>query len=221
MYEFDWAGAEDSFKRAIELSPSNADAWDHYYRLTSSVERYDEALAQARRAHELDPLTHRVDVVTALLRAGRLGEAVEVGKITVELAPDDPRSRATLGWAYFFVGDQATALTLLEEASALAPASNLWLGQLGEAYGLAGKTDKARAILEQLKERERHQYLAPYHLAYVYTGLGMLDDAIDCLEQAYEKRAGAVYGIKGSFLFTPLHGHPRFVALLRRMNLAS
>ena len=220
VYEFDWTGAEDAFKRAIELSPSNADAWDHYYRLTSSVERFDEALAQARRAHELDPLTHRVDVVTALLRAGRLEEAVEAGKLTVQLASDDPRARATLGWAYFFIGDRATALTLLEEASALAPTSNLWLGQLGEVYGLAGRTDQARAILEQLKERERHQYVAPYHFAYVYTGLGMHDEAIDCLEQAYEKRAGAVYGIKGSFLFKPLHSHSRFIALLRRMNLA-
>ena len=220
VYEFDWAGAEVAFKRAIELSPSDADAWDHYYRLSSSVERFDEALAQARRAHELDPLTHRVDVVTALLRAGRFEEAVETGKLVVELSPDDSRSRATLGWAYFFVGDQATALTLHEEAVALGPENTIWIAQLGEAYGLTGQSGKALAILAQLKERERTGYVSPYHFAYVFTGLGRFDEAIDCLEQAYEKRAGAVYGIKGSFLFKPLHGHPRFTALLRRMNLA-
>jgi hypothetical protein len=54
----------------------------------------------------------------------------------------------------------------------------------------------------------------------VYTGLGEHDAAIDWLERAYEQRAGAVYGIKGSFLFADLRGHPRFVALLRKMNLA-
>ena len=220
VYEFDWVGAEAAFKRAIELSPSNADAWDHYYRLSSSTERFDEALAQARRANELDPLTHRVDVMTALLRAGRFDEAVETGKFVVELSPDDSRARATLGWAYFFIGDQATALKLHEEAVALTPSSSIWLAQLGEAYGLTGQAEKALAILAQLKEKERTGYVSPYHFAYVFTGLGRFDEAIDCLEQAYEKRAGAVYGIKGSFLFKPLQGHPRFTALLQKMNLA-
>jgi hypothetical protein len=56
-------------------------------------------------------------------------------------------------------------------------------------------------------------------MAYVYTGLGDNDRAVECLEQAYQARAGAIYGIKGSFLFTTLHAHPGFTALLRRMNL--
>ena len=60
----------------------------------------------------------------------------------------------------------------------------------------------------------------PYHLAYVYTGLGEADRAMDFLERAYEERAGSVYGIKGSYLFKSLHSHPRFQALLRRMDLA-
>jgi hypothetical protein len=57
-------------------------------------------------------------------------------------------------------------------------------------------------------------------MAYVYTGLGDQDTAIDLLERAYEERAGSVYGIKGSFLFTTLRSHPRFRALLGKMNLA-
>ena len=55
--------------------------------------------------------------------------------------------------------------------------------------------------------------------AYVYTGLGELDRAVDCLERACEQRSGAVYGIKGSFLFASLRSHPRFQALLKKMNL--
>jgi hypothetical protein len=57
-------------------------------------------------------------------------------------------------------------------------------------------------------------------MAYVYTGLGEQEAALDWLEQAYEQRSGAIYGIKGSFLFTPLRSHPRFIALLKKMNLA-
>jgi serine/threonine protein kinase/tetratricopeptide (TPR) repeat protein len=220
VYEYDWAGAEAAFMRAIELSPSNADAWDHFGRLMSSLERHEESLVQVRRAHALDPLTHRVDVATALLRAGRFEEAIDAGKLAVELGPDDARPRGTLGWAYFLSGDHDTGVRLLEEAVALEPGNTLWFGQLGEAYGFAGETGKARAVLAQLVETSRSKFVTPYHFAYVHTGLGELDDAITYLEQAYERRSGAVYGIKGSFLFKPLHGHARFTALLRRMNLA-
>ena len=101
----------------------------------------------------------------------------------------------------------------------LAPGSSLWLGQLGQAYGLAGRADKAREILRQLELRAESGYVAPTHLAYVYTGLGDADRAVACLERAVAERAGAVYGIKGSFLFASLHDHPGFRALLRRMRL--
>jgi tetratricopeptide (TPR) repeat protein len=93
-------------------------------------------------------------------------------------------------------------------------------GRLGEPYALAGRVGEARHILRQLEELSRERYVSPYHLAYVYTGLGDYDPAMDCLERAYAERAGSIYGIKGSFLFAPLRGHPRFTALLRKMNLA-
>jgi hypothetical protein len=84
---------------------------------------------------------------------------------------------------------------------------------------MAGKTANARDVLRQLEQLSQERYVSPYHMAYVYTGLGEPDRAIDFLERAYQERAGNVYGIKGSFLFTALHSHPRFMALLRKMNL--
>lgn len=92
--------------------------------------------------------------------------------------------------------------------------------QLGQAYAMTGDPEKAREVLDQLHRLGSEQYVSPYHFAYVYTGLGEQDAAIDWLERAYGQRAGALYGIKGSFLFTSLREHPRFVALLRKMNLA-
>jgi serine/threonine-protein kinase len=95
----------------------------------------------------------------------------------------------------------------------------MWLGQLGEAYAMAGNAAKAREILHQLEERARETYVSPYHFAYVYTGLGETDAAMDWLERAVAERTGPTYSLKGSFLLTSLHTHPRFRALLRRMKL--
>jgi adenylate cyclase len=95
------------------------------------------------------------------------------------------------------------------------------LGQLGEAYGLMGETGKAREVLAELEERARHAFVSPYFFAYVYTGLGESDRALDLLERAVAERTGATYSIKGSFLFAPLRGHPRFRALMRAMGLDS
>jgi adenylate cyclase len=219
-HEFDWAGAEAEFQRALELNPNSADAVDLYGRLCASLERYDEAIALQTRAHELDPVVNKVDVATAYLRAGRYDEAAEFAARAVEVDRGDPRSHFTLGWAYLGQGRRDDGLAEMEHAVALSGGNNLWLGQLGEAYAMSGMREKAEEILERLLERSRTAYVSPYHLAYVYTGLGRLDEAMDCLEQASEKRSGSIYGIKGSFLFKPLRSHPRFVALLRRMNLA-
>jgi TolB-like protein/Tfp pilus assembly protein PilF len=218
--EFDWTGAEQSFGRALALSPSSADAFDLYGRLCAALERYDDAIALLQRAQELDPLAHRVDLATAYLRAGRYDQAVQRAEEAVQLEPEHDRSRATLGWAYFLSGRKAEGLAELERAVLMSKRSTLWLGQLGKAYAMAGDTGKARKILGEMEERARDGYLSPYHLAYVYAGLGDAERAMDLIERAVAERAGPVYGIKGSFLFESLHSHPRFQALLRRMKLA-
>jgi serine/threonine-protein kinase len=218
-HDFDWAGAEEEFKLALKLNPGGADIYDHYGWLCGALERYDEAVTLVKRAQELDPLAHRADVAATLLRAGRYQEALEAGLRCIEFEPDYARGRSTLGWAYLKSGMPDQGLAELERAVALAPENAMYLAQLGQAYATLGKTDKAREVLGRLEHMSQERYVSPYHLAYVYTGLGEADRAMDLLEQAYEARAGSVYGIKGSFLFTSLHSHPRFKALLRKMNL--
>ena len=219
VYDFDWDGAEQEFKRALDLSPNSADANDLYGRLCSALERYDEAIAMHQRAQDLDPLAHRVDAANSLLRAGRHAQALEAATRAVTLDRDDARGHATLGWVHFRMGRTEEGLAELERAAALSPGTSAWLAQLGQASALAGRTDRAKEILAELEGESAKRYVSPYHLAYVYTGLGQPDRAMDCLERAFEQRAGAIYGIRGSFLFAPLRSHPRFEALLRRMHL--
>ncbi|MET0555357.1 MAG: protein kinase [Vicinamibacteria bacterium] len=217
---FDWTGAEDAFTRALELSPGSADIYDHYAWMCGALERYDDAIRLARRARELDPLAHRTDLASTLLRAGRYEEALELGRAILEFEPNFSRSHSVWGWACLKLGRAPEGVAALERAVALSPGSTLFLGQLGQAYALTGDVVKAREVLDTMRALARERYVAPYHLAYVHTGLGEEEEAMDCLERAFEERAGSVYGIKGSFLFASLRAHPRFRTLLGKMNLA-
>jgi len=219
VFDFDWLGAERDFLKAIDLSPGNADIHGHYSWMCGSLERHDDALREVRRARELDPLLIQSDVATALLRAGRIDEALEEALRSVHDEPGSPRCHSNLGWALIFKGDHAVGIASLERAVSLAAGAALFLSQLGQAYAMTGNAERAREILEQLRDRATREFVSPYHFAYVHAGLGEADAAIDWLECAFEKRSGAIYGIKGSFLFKNLRSHPRFVALLRRMNL--
>jgi serine/threonine-protein kinase len=217
--DFAWDEAEREFRRALALSPSNADAYDVYGRLCAAQGRFEESVAKMRRAQELDPLAHRIDIATALLRAGHYPEAIERARAAVELEPTNARARATLGWAQLLVGQRSEGLAEIEEGVRHAPGATLWLAQLGEAYGMCGEEAKARDIARKLEEQARTSYVSPYHLAYVYTGLGEHDLAIEHLARAVQARSGPAYGIKGSFLFVPLHAHPRFEALMQELKL--
>jgi adenylate cyclase len=220
LWYFDWPAAEEAFRRALALNPNSADTYDLYGRMCAAQERYDDALALQRRAQELDPLAHRLDVASTLLRAGRYAEAEAEARLAVEFDAEYDRAHATLGWAQLKQGDVARGLASLERAVSLSPHDTQWLAQLGQARALAGDVDGARDVLRQLEERANAGYVGPYHLAFVYTGLGEHDRALDLLERAFEERGGAIYSIKGSFLLAPLRVHARFQALLARMSLA-
>lgn len=220
LHELDWGGAEREYRRAIELSPGNSEAYDLYGRLCAAVGRFDEAIALLEQARTLDPLAHRLDLATVLIRAGRYAEAVRLAEDAAAFDPGHDRAHATLGWAYFHDGRRADGIAELERAVAIAPENTMWLAQLGQARGMTGDAAGAREILRDLERRAAAGgYVSPYHMAYVHTGLGESECALDWLERAVARRAGPAYGIKGSFLFTPLREHPRFRALLREMRL--
>jgi serine/threonine-protein kinase len=218
--DYDWAGSEKEFVLALELSPGSADIPDHYGWLCSALERYDDALRLFERARELDPLSHSSDLASLHLRAGRYEEARQQGVRIVAYEPERARGHSVLGWAQMKLGDHAAGIAALERAVELTSGGTMFLGQLGQAYAIAGRLDAARGVQRQLEELARKQYVSPYHFAYVAAGLGEDEKAIDWLERAVDERAGAVWGIKGSFLFANLRSHPRFTTLLKKMNLA-
>ena len=221
VHDFEWETAETEFRRALELSPNAANTLDIYGLFLAAQMRYEEAIDAQRRAKELDPLVawHSSDLASSMLRAGRYDEAMLEAKRSTQMEPGSPLGRAPLGWAYIMKQMYDEGLAELEGIVADLPDHTAWLGQLGQAYAISGRTEDARAMLRKLEELSRQRQVAPYHMAYVYTGLGEHEKALDALEQALEERSGAIYGVKGSFLFAPLRSHPRFKALLRKINL--
>jgi TolB-like protein/Tfp pilus assembly protein PilF len=219
--DFDWRGAEREFQRALELSPGCADVYDYYGWMCQAQERNDDAIRLLRTARELDPLAHPTDFGAILLRAGHYAEALQAATEAIEYDPGIARGHSLLGWALLRTGRTAEGLEALERAVALSPESTLFLGQLGQAYAVAGRTEDARRALARMHEVAHRRYVSPYHFAYVHTGLGENDLAIDWLERAVHDRVPGVHGVKGSFLFQSLRDEPRFLALLRSMNLDS
>jgi serine/threonine protein kinase/tetratricopeptide (TPR) repeat protein len=205
--DYDWTGAEQEFKLALELNPSSGPTYDAYGLMLSAVERYDEALEVQRRAHELDPLSHRLDRATTFLRSGRYDEALEMALRVTQLDPHFALARSTLGWAYLYQGLPEPGIAELERAVSLAPDSTMFLAQLGQAFARTGQTARAREVLRRLSELSRERYVSPYHFAYVHAGLGEDDQAMDWLERAYSEGAGGIWGIKGSFPCSPPCAH--------------
>ncbi len=218
IWEYDWAGAAAGFQRAIDLNPGNADAYNMYGNWFEAMERHDEAIAMQEKARLIDPMAHRTDVATSLLRAGRNREAEEALRSALTFHPDAPRLHATLGWALLRQGRAAEGLAALKRATELED-EPLYLAQYGQALALAGQRGAALGILHTLDKVASQRYVSPKYFAYIHTGLGNLDRAMDYLEQSYNERSGGSYSIPGSFLFEPLRGNPRYAQLLARMNL--
>jgi serine/threonine-protein kinase len=212
-------GAERSFKRALAIQPNQADCLDHYGRLCASLGRFDEVLMMQRLAYELDPLEHRSDIVNAHLRAGQYSQALQLGERLVAKDPQYDCLQATVAWAYHYSDRRDEALAAMRRATVVSPDSSMWLAQLGQMLDVQSHDTEAREILLRLEDAARERYVSLYRFAYVHTGLGEQDVAMDWLERACRERAGAVYGVRGSFLFEGLRTHPRFVALLGRMGL--
>jgi tetratricopeptide (TPR) repeat protein len=101
----------------------------------------------------------------------------------------------------------------------LVPDSTSFLGQLGAAYARVGEEARAREILARLQAMSANEYVPEISLGYIHANLGEADRAMDYLERAFEARSSNIYGINGSYILAPIHDHPRFQALLRKMNL--
>ena len=220
-YDFDWIAAEKEFMLALEFSPNYATA-RHWYALQLSVlGRHGEALAEIKRAVELDPVSLIINTNLAWVQyfARDYDRAIESFKKTLEMDPDYALAHERLGQAFLEKGLFVEAIAELEKAVNFSPGNTEILAALGHGLAVSGKREEARKILEELNELSKHSYVSAYDKATIYLGLGDDDKALEYLEKAYEERASYVSIIKADPRLKRLHTNPRFIALLKKMSL--
>jgi TolB-like protein/DNA-binding winged helix-turn-helix (wHTH) protein/Tfp pilus assembly protein PilF len=221
-YEFNWAAAEEEFKRALELNPNYALAHSGYAGVLSNMGRHQEAVAEAVRGRELDPVSVSSNTALGriLYRARRYDESIAAARKALELDPNDASPLWWIALSHEQKGALDQAIEELEKAVALSGEGTLSRALLANAYAIGGQPAKAIKILEELKTRSLKGYVSPVDLAVIYTGLRDRDSAFTWLTKAYEQRTMRTQQLSEP-IFDSLRGDPRFQALARRLNLAT
>ncbi|HVS20231.1 MAG TPA: protein kinase [Pyrinomonadaceae bacterium] len=218
-FEFDWAGAENEFKRAIELNPNYAEAHHQYGWLLAESGRPAEGLEEMKRAQRLDPLNLviNVDINAPLYFQRRFDLSVEQSRKVVAMDPNFYLAHYTLGWASLQLHDFKTGIAELEKARALE--DKPWIvGTLAYGYALSGNRTAALKLIAELHEQAKHRHVTPYWLAMTSIALGDKDDAFKWLEQSYEERSFWLIFLKMDAAVDPLRDDPRFKDLLKRLR---
>ena len=224
-YYRDLPGAEGAFKRALELDPNYVEAHAHYGGYLILLGRFDEALAHAKRAQELDPLSSGITrrFGLALFHVRRYDEAIRQYLRAIELDPGYALAHEDLGETYEQKKMYAEAVAAWRRAMTLSGDEEL-AATLERTYRESGFDGAVKAVsrkrLEQLGEKARRGgYVPAVEFARLYVRLGDREQAFAWLEKAYGERTRLIFHIKVDPLFDGLRADPRFVGLLRRLNL--
>ena len=184
VHDWDWAGANASFKRALALEPGNVTALMRAADLALFLGRLDEALALYRRSVELDPLSAEAQFFLGVpaLYAGRLDEAAAAFRKALELNPAYPSARVFLGRLYLAQSHPQEALAEMDRE----PESYWRLYRASARVSRAGPKKEADAALAELTVK--HDALSPFQIACVYAFRGEADRAFEWLERSYTAR---------------------------------
>ena len=220
VHHLNFADSIREFERAIALNPNYATA-HHWFGdgPLLAVGQFDRAIAEGKRAVELDPLSVIItaDLGADFLVARRYDEAIDQFHKAIDLDPRFYYAHWNLAQALEMKGDLRGALTEYKKAVELDD-DPFVLALLGQAYAKVGQRDEALKILAQLRQIAAHRYVPSYSFALLHMALGEKDKAIEWLERSYHDGAGLdVIFLKVDPMLDPLQKEPRFQALVQKV----
>jgi TolB-like protein/Tfp pilus assembly protein PilF len=222
VFEWAWEDAERLYRRAIVLNPGYSRA-HHWYGLDhlAMLGRLDEALAEVRLAHSLDPLSQiiREGCGYVHMLRGEYPAALETYRQLVDLDPAFYKGYSSMGRLLSLMGRYDEAVAALEKARSLGGDAPPILSALGQTLARAGRTPEALQLLEELRRMSKTGWVPSACFAILHLGLGDHDTALKYFEAAADARELAVTALKVHPMYAPLRGEPRFQALLSRIGL--
>jgi serine/threonine protein kinase/tetratricopeptide (TPR) repeat protein len=218
---FDWdsEGAEEAYRRAIELNPNYATAHDGYAMLLSAQGRFDEAVEQFSKASDLDPLSLIIAVHAGwpFYFARDFESAIKRFRKALEL---DERFIPAHGWLGLALGQQrryAEAIDAFIRALEVDRVPIL-LAMLAHTYAIAGQDNDALALVAVLDEEAQRRYISPYDIAIIHAGLGYTDSAIAQLRKALEDRSAWMVFLNVDSRLDSLRDEPAFAEILAQLH---
>jgi TolB-like protein/Tfp pilus assembly protein PilF len=221
LHDWQWAEAQNEFKRSLELNPCYPTANHYYAECLMTLGRNAEALARMKKSLELDPLSLIINVAIgwAYYHARQYDEAVAQLLRTVELDPNYPMTYWILGLIYRDTARYDLAISAGEKGVSLSGGSPLMRAALAQTFAAAGAPEKAIEIADELNELAKQRYVAPHFFAGIYVGLGEHDRAIEYLEKSCAEHCHWLIYLHVDPSMDDLRNDPRFQDLLRRVGL--
>lgn len=228
LYEWDFAGAEREFKRAIELNPNYTTAHMWYSQFLSSLGRHAEAIAEAKRAQEVDPLSLPANVAlgNTYLDAHQPDEAIAQLQRTIGMDKNFQRAHGTLAEAYLAKEMYEDAIAEFEKVWASSPRNSPEQAarkatMLKDGYRKSGAKGFWEKFLElRIENMKRGYTVSPIAMAAAYARTGDKDRAFEWLEKAYTERDQYLfYNLKTDYHFDGIRSDPRYANLLQRIGL--
>jgi tetratricopeptide (TPR) repeat protein len=222
-YDWDWAGAEKEFRRALDLNPNDADTHHMYAHYLLFAGRGEESRAETNRAVDIDPLD--LDLTACwgwhCVFTHQADEAVQHCQQALSADPNEWWAHVVLGWAYEQKSMYPEAIEQFQKANSIWSDTALPATSLAHAYAASGHTAEAQKLLAQLLQRSKQKYVSAYDLAVVYAGFRDRDRAFQWLDKAFDERSSFLTHIRWDPRLEGLHSDPRFQELVRRLGLPS
>ena len=220
-YDWDWAGAQETLRRAIDLNPFDAYAHHRNSHMLTAVKKFDEATAEMKRALELEPLAVATNSCFGqnLYLARRYDDAIQQLQKTIELDSTHYDPQGWLGIAYFQKGLREEAIRQMKKASRFEVIGPRMTAALAYAYAVTGRRQESRQELDQLLKQEGARYFDPYLVAWAYTGLADKDSAFVWLDKANDEHSPFLCEmITVDPWFDTLRSDERFAGLLKKVG---